>query len=211
MAVDRAVREADVEADDAVEAAQLVGLAALSSVKVGASTSLYPRPKPACLIVSGAYNRSRQGGARKERNPMAHFPDTPTFTGFNTPSRVEADVHDLPHEGTIPPELDGAFYRVQPDPQFPPQARRRHRLQRRRDDQPVPFPRRPVRLPPALGADRQVEGSSARRARALFGAYRNPLTDDDSVKGMIRSTANTTAFLYRRQAVGDEGGQPERW
>src|SRR6185503_3347846 len=58
--------------------------------------------------------------AGKERNPMAHFPQTPAFTGFNTPSRVEADVLDLPHEGTIPPGLGGAFYRVQPDPQFPP-------------------------------------------------------------------------------------------
>ena len=45
MAVDRAVGEADVEAEDIVEAAQLVGIRALSSVKVGASTSLYPRPK----------------------------------------------------------------------------------------------------------------------------------------------------------------------
>ena len=33
---------------------------------------------------------------------MAHFPETPNFTGFNTPSRVEADVFDLPHEGEIP-------------------------------------------------------------------------------------------------------------
>ena len=23
---------------------------------------------------------------------MAHFPDTPSFTGFNTPSRIEADI-----------------------------------------------------------------------------------------------------------------------
>jgi len=51
---------------------------------------------------------------------MAHFPQSLSFTGFNTPSRIEADVFDLVHEGTIPPELNGAFYRVQPDPQFPP-------------------------------------------------------------------------------------------
>ncbi|HZC85504.1 MAG TPA: carotenoid oxygenase family protein, partial [Steroidobacteraceae bacterium] len=51
---------------------------------------------------------------------MSHFPDTPAFTGFNTPSRIEADILDLAHQGTIPPELDGAFFRVQPDPQFPP-------------------------------------------------------------------------------------------
>ena len=51
---------------------------------------------------------------------MAHFPDTPSFTGFNTPSRIEADILRLVHRGAIPNELDGAFFRVQPDPQFPP-------------------------------------------------------------------------------------------
>lgn len=56
---------------------------------------------------------------------MAHFPDTPNFTGFNTPSRIEADIADLVHTGQIPRELDGAFYRVQPDPQFPPRRPRR--------------------------------------------------------------------------------------
>ncbi len=41
---------------------------------------------------------------------MAHFPDTLNFTGFNSPSRVEADIIDLVHEGVIPPELNGAFF-----------------------------------------------------------------------------------------------------
>ena len=51
---------------------------------------------------------------------MAHFPNTLSFTGFNTPSRIEADILGLVHQGTIPEGLNGAFYRVQPDPQFPP-------------------------------------------------------------------------------------------
>jgi carotenoid cleavage dioxygenase len=50
---------------------------------------------------------------------VSHFPASPSFTGFNTPSRIEADIADLAHEGEIPAELNGAFYRVQPDPQFP--------------------------------------------------------------------------------------------
>ncbi len=53
---------------------------------------------------------------------MAHFPDSPSFTGFNTPSRIEADMADLVHQGAIPAGLNGAFYRVQPDPQFPPRS-----------------------------------------------------------------------------------------
>lgn len=51
---------------------------------------------------------------------MAQFPESPSFTRFNTPSRVEADVVNLAHQGTIPPRLNGAFSRVQPYPQFPP-------------------------------------------------------------------------------------------
>lgn len=126
---------------------------------------------------------------------MAHFPDTPSFTGFNTPSRIEADIADLAHEGEIPRELNGAFYRVQPDPQFPP----------RLDDD------------IAFNGDGMItrfhfhDGQCDFRQRwaktdkwklenaagkALFGAYRNPLTDDESVKGQIRSTANTNAFIF---------------
>lgn len=126
---------------------------------------------------------------------MAHFPDTPSFTGFNTPSRIEADIADLVHTGEIPRELNGAFYRVQPDPQFPP---------RLGDDI-------------AFNGDGMItrfhfhDGQCDFRQRwaktdkwkleneagkALFGAYRNPLTDDESVKGQIRSTANTNAFIF---------------
>lgn len=48
------------------------------------------------------------------------WPDSPWFTGANTPCRVEADVSDLEVVGTIPAEIDGAFYRVAADHQFPP-------------------------------------------------------------------------------------------
>lgn len=126
---------------------------------------------------------------------MAHFPPTPSFTGFNTPSRIEADISDLVHEGTIPPELDGAFFRVQPDPQFPP---------RLGDDI-------------AFNGDGMItrfhfhDGQCDFRQRwaktdkwqlehdagaGLFGAYRNPLTDDDRVQGKIRGTANTNAWIH---------------
>ena len=49
---------------------------------------------------------------------MSTFRQSPRFTGFNNPSRIEVDIADLAHEGTIPLELNGAFYRVQPDPCF---------------------------------------------------------------------------------------------
>lgn len=126
---------------------------------------------------------------------MSHFPQTPSFTGFNTPSRIEADIADLAHEGTIPAELNGAFYRVQPDPQFPPRLgddiafngdgmiTRFHF-----HDGQCDFRQRWAKT------DKWKLENAA--GKGLFGAYRNPLTDDESVKGEIRSTANTNAFVF---------------
>lgn len=126
---------------------------------------------------------------------MSQFPNTPSFTGFNTPSRIEADIQDLPCEGTIPPELNGAFYRVQPDPQFPPRLGddiafngdgmiTRFHIH----DGTCDFKQRWAKT------DKWKLENAA--GKALFGAYRNPLTDDESVKGKIRSTANTNAWIF---------------
>jgi carotenoid cleavage dioxygenase-like enzyme len=126
---------------------------------------------------------------------MSHFPQTMSFTGFNTPSRIEADIADLVHEGTIPAELNGAFFRVQPDPQFPP--RLEDDISFNGDgmitrfhfhDGQCDFRQRWART------DKWKLENAA--GKALFGAYRNPLTDDESVKGKVRGTANTNAFLF---------------
>ena len=126
---------------------------------------------------------------------MVHFPDTPSFTGFNTPSRIEADIADLDIEGEIPKELNGAFYRVQPDPQFPPLYGDDISFNGdgmitmfRFHDGKVDFKQRFAQT------DKwKIEKEAG---KALFGAYRNPLTDDPSVKGKIRGTANTNAFVF---------------
>jgi carotenoid cleavage dioxygenase-like enzyme len=126
---------------------------------------------------------------------MAHFPKSPSFTGFNTPSRIEADIISLVHTGTIPRELNGAFYRVQPDPQFPPRLGddiafngdgmiTRFHIH----DGECDFKQRWART------DKWKLEKAA--GKALFGAYRNPLTDDEAVKGRIRGTANTNAWIH---------------
>ena len=126
---------------------------------------------------------------------MAHFPDTPSFTGFNTPSRIECDIVDLDVEGVIPPELNGAFFRVQPDPQFAPMLGddiafngdgmiSRFHIH----DGQCDFKQRWAKT------DKWKLEKDA--GRGLFGHYRNPLTDDPLVKGKIRGTANTNAFIY---------------
>ena len=48
------------------------------------------------------------------------FPDGLSFSGYNTPSRIECDIYDLEVEGDVPPDLNGRWYRSGPDPQYPP-------------------------------------------------------------------------------------------
>src|SRR5690606_12635553 len=48
------------------------------------------------------------------------FPKTPTFMTIDEPFRLEFDLFDLEVEGEIPAELNGTFYRVGPDQQYPP-------------------------------------------------------------------------------------------
>lgn len=123
------------------------------------------------------------------------FPDTPAFTGFNKPRRIEADVFDLEVEGELDGALDGAFYRCGPDPRFAPihgddiningdgmvtmfRFRQGH----------ADFRSRYVRT------EKYLLENEARRA--LFGVYRNPYTDDPSVAGKDRTTANTNAVYH---------------
>ncbi len=112
---------------------------------------------------------------------MAHFPDTPAFTGFNAPSRIECDIANLAHEGMIPPELSGAFFRVQPDPQFPP--RLGNDISFNGDGMITRFHihdgQCDVRQRWAKTDKWKLENEAG---KALFGGYRNPLTDDESVK-----------------------------
>lgn len=124
------------------------------------------------------------------------FPDTPTFRGFQAPGRFEADIHALPViQGEIPRDLFGTFYRVGPDPQFPPMSGNDIPLNGdgmvslfRFEDGQVDFKCRYVKTPKFL-AERTA-------GRALFGAYRNPYTDDPSVCGISRGTANTNVLWH---------------
>ena len=138
---------------------------------------------------------------------MARFPNTMAFTGPNAPIRIEGEVFDLEIEGELPGQLDGAFYRVQPDPQLPPRldddiafnGDGMISMFRFRDGR-VDFKQRWV----------QTDKWKLERAagKALFGAYRNPLTDDPSVKGRYRGTANTNAFYYGGKLYGLKEDSP---
>ena len=119
------------------------------------------------------------------------FKGDPTAVGFASPARFEADVFDCEVDGKIPAGLNGAFYRVGPDPLYPMKFR----------DDAGPFnadgqvgmfriangscdyKSRYVRTPRYL-ADRKAR-------RQLFGNYRNRATDDPSVRDLPGTVANT--------------------
>lgn len=126
---------------------------------------------------------------------MARFPRTINFIGPNTPVRIECDVHDLDVEGDIPPDLDGAFYRVQPDPQFPP--RLGDDILFNGDGMVTQFRFRNGRVDLKQRWCQTDKWKLEREAgQALFGAYRNPLTDDPRVAGRYRGTAATNVVFH---------------
>jgi len=131
----------------------------------------------------------------QEGQAMSHYPQTPGFTGVLRPLRLEADIRDLEVEGDIPSEMNGTFHRVHPDAQFAPRFENDQffngdgmiSLFRFKDGK-VDLRQR-YALTDKLKKERAV-------GKALFGAYRNPLTDDPAVKSMIRGTANTNAIVH---------------
>ncbi|BBC71927.1 carotenoid oxygenase [Altererythrobacter sp. B11] len=126
---------------------------------------------------------------------MGAFPQTIHFIGSNTPRRAEITIRDLEVEGEIPAAIDGAFFRAVPDNAHAPLF-----------DEDI-----------ALNADGMiarfnfVEGAvdfdirwveterflaEKEARRRLFGQYRNPFTDDESVAGMDRTVSNTTPVWH---------------
>src|SRR3990167_3992218 len=123
------------------------------------------------------------------------FPTSPSFSGYNAPSRIECDVYDLEVEGEIPADLNGSWYRCGPDQQYPPHLGDDIYINGdgmismfRIEDGHVDFKMRYV----------QTERWKAERAarRSLYGKYRNPWTDSPEVKGKSRGTANTTPVWH---------------
>jgi len=126
---------------------------------------------------------------------MVHFPNEPLYQDVLRLVRLEGDIADLEIEGTIPAELDGAFYRVHPDPQFAP--RYAHDQFFNGDGMVSMFRFRDGRISFRQRYAQTDKWKLERAAgKALFGAYRNPLTDDESVKGQHRGTANTNVLVH---------------
>jgi carotenoid cleavage dioxygenase len=117
------------------------------------------------------------------------------YAGWSRPTRVEADIFQLEITGEVPRGLAGRFYSIAPETQFPPRMGDDVRFNGDGmirmftfTDGHVDFRSRYV----------QTEKLRAERAarRSLFGHYRNPFTDDESVRGLDRSNANTALVFH---------------
>jgi carotenoid cleavage dioxygenase-like enzyme len=117
-------------------------------------------------------------------------------TGFNTPTRFEADLYDCEVWGKVPTDIEGNFYRMQCDFQYrPPQNEwptgfngDGHVSRFNFKDGNVNFRSRYVKTA-RLMAERAAH-------KRLYGVYRNHYTDDPSVKDLPRSAANTHLYWH---------------
>ena len=151
----------------------------------------------AALVGMGASGTAR---AYEGPAPQVDFPDSPQAFGggpAGTNIRAEIDLFDCEVEGSLPTDLDGAFYRVGPDPQYPkpeewvgdiPFDGEGHVSMFRIKDGHVDYRTR--------YAQTQRYKAQREARRSLFGMYRNPATDDPSVAGLSRGTANTQLFVH---------------
>src|ERR1700739_3089899 len=124
------------------------------------------------------------------------FPDEPGFQGRFAPVRLEGEIRGVEvTQGEIPSSLRGTYYRVGADPAWPPFVERDFYFNAdgmvamfRFENGYCDFRSRYVRTPRFV-AERESR-------RALFGAYRNPFTDDPSVAGLTRGLANTNVYWH---------------
>ena len=130
---------------------------------------------------------------------MADLFTQSTERGFNAPMRFEASVDDCEVVGKIPAELDGAFYRVGAEWYYPPKFPDDAILNAdgyvsmfRFKGGKVDFKGRWVRT------HRWQKEREARRQ--LYGYYRNPYTDDESVRDPrhpnLRTVSNTAPLIH---------------
>ncbi|MXO70224.1 carotenoid oxygenase family protein [Alteraurantiacibacter buctensis] len=144
-----------------------------------------------------------------EGAPQVDFPSDPRAFGGSGTNRTEMDLFDCEVEGDWPKDLNGAFYRVGPDPQYPKPEQYKndipfdgegHVSMFRIKDGHVDYKTRYARNA------RWLAQHNARRS--LFGMYRNPSTDHPTVDGYNRGTANTQLFVHHGKLLAFKEDSP---
>ncbi len=124
-----------------------------------------------------------------------HFPDTPVFRGYAAPVRIEGNVHDLEVIGTIPAGLNGAYIRNSADHAHAPLFADDLFLNGDGMIHKVSIADGRARLTTRYVETEKLQLERA-AGKALFGKYRNMFTDDASVAGRDRNTANTAMLWH---------------
>jgi carotenoid cleavage dioxygenase len=120
--------------------------------------------------------------------------------------RLESAVRDCEVEGKIPSAVEGAFYRVGPDYQYParpgniPFDGDGHMSVFRIAGGHVDYKDRFIQT-------QRFKAQDAAR-RGLFGMYRNPFSDDPSVAMVSRGTANTHVMLHHGKLMALKEDSP---
>lgn len=140
-------------------------------------------------------------------NLAPNWPQASDLTGFDAPSRIEGEIADLVVLGTIPPEIDGTFYRMMVDPFVAPDPRNvpldgdgsvsAFRFHNGRVDMKVRY------------VETERWKLERKAGKALFGMYRNPYSHHPCVRAAVDSTANTNVVLWNDKLLAlKEGGLP---
>ena len=161
-------------------------------------------------VTTGAGAAAAAGlvGAPEVQAETVHFPRTPGAFASAGSFRSESDIRDCDIEGELPSDLNGAFYRVGPDPQYPkpkylgdiPFDGEGHVSMFRFKDGHVDLR---TRYPRSQRFKAQAEAR-----RALWGMYRNPMTDDPSVAKLSGGTANTHVMLHHGKLLALKEDSP---
>lgn len=143
-----------------------------------------------------------------QRQAGLQFPDQLIYRGYAAPVRMQAEVHDLEVIGTIPPQLDGAYFRNSADPSYPPLLGKDIFLNGDGMVHQVRFAQGHADLLTRYVRTEKFELERHAR-RSLFGAYRNPFTDLPDVAGKCNNTANTSMLWHHGTLYAlKESGRP---
>lgn len=136
--------------------------------------------------------------------PTARGGDSSPFGGGLF--RAEVSVRNCEVEGKVPDDLNGAFYRVGPDPQYAlrpgniPFDGEGHVSTFRIKNGRVDYLTRYAKTERYLAQDKA--------GKLLFPMYRNPYLDDPAAKGLSRSTANTHIINHKNMILALKEDSP---
>lgn len=135
--------------------------------------------------------------------PQVDFPDKGFGGGpAGTNNRAEIDLYDCEVEGKLPLDLDGTWFRVGPDPQYPKPDKYAGDIMFDGEGHVSAFRIKNGHVDYRTRYAKTQRWKAQHEARrSLFGMYRNPLTDDPSVKGLSRGTANTQLFVHHQKLL----------